>query len=187
MWCEIMADSGEILDFWFKEVPAGRWFDSNPELDARIRSRFEETWKAARHETLRPENYGMRDALALILLFDQFPRNMFRGTALAFATDSLAREIARAVLARGLDLEAPAAARQFFYLPLMHSEDLADQELCVKLTRERLGEHHHSYLYALRHRDVIARFGRFPSRHAALGRKATPEESSFLEVNPYGL
>jgi uncharacterized protein (DUF924 family) len=111
---------------------------------------------------------------------------MFRGTARAFATDGLAREIARAAVERGFDLEAPVAIRQFFYLPFVHSESIADQEFCLKLTRERLGESHSSHSYAVRHRDVIARFGRFPARNAALGRVSTPEEAEFLRKNPSG-
>jgi uncharacterized protein (DUF924 family) len=87
---------------------------------------------------------------------------------------------------RGFDLEAPAAIRQFFYLPFVHSESITDQELSLKLTRERLGESHSSHAYAVRHRDVIARFGRFPARNAALGRVSTPEEAEFLRKNPSG-
>jgi uncharacterized protein (DUF924 family) len=119
-------------------------------------------------------------------LFDQFPRNMFRGTAEAFATDHLAKEIATRAIAQRRDLEVPAAFRLFFYLPLTHSEHLPDQEECVKLTRERLGEQHYAYPYALAHKETIERFGRFPARNAPLGRTSTPDELAFLKTNPRG-
>ena len=98
----------------------------------------------------------------------------------------MAQIAAREAIARGFDVEAPASVRSFFYLPLMHSEDLLDQEECVRLTRARLGDNHFSYPYALSHRDAIARFGRFPARNAALQRSSTPEETMFLQANPIG-
>jgi uncharacterized protein (DUF924 family) len=175
-----------ILDFWFKETPPERWFIADPAFDALIRERFEETWRSACVGGMQSWGESMERALALVLLFDQFPRNMFRGSAEAFASDTLAREVARAALKRGFDLEAPAGARSFFYLPLMHSEDSADQELCLRLTRERLGEAHFSYPYAVRHLNTVGRFGRFPARNTALDRPCTPEETQFLIENPAG-
>ena len=176
----------EILDFWFKEIPSERWFSSDPAIDASIRERFEETWREARAGGVKDWLESKEGTLALIILFDQFPRNMFRGRAEAFATDALAREAARHAIASGFDLELPVVARHFVYLPLMHSEDLADQEKCVCLTAERLGKDHYSYPYALRHRDAVARFGRFPARNAALGRGNTGEEIEFLAKNQIG-
>jgi len=175
----------EILDFWFRETPPERWFSSDPEFDALVRGKFENEWRQAR-DTGMSQGVSMEQSLALILLFDQFPRNMFRGSAKAYSTDELARKVARAALDRGFDLEAPVPVRQFFYLPFMHSESVADQELCLKLTRERLGESDSSYGYAVRHHDVIARFGRFPARNAALGRANTTDEAEFLRRNPSG-
>ena len=175
-----------ILDFWFKETPPERWFTADPAFDALIRERFEASWRSACAGGMQSWSENMEGALALILLFDQFPRNMFRGSAEGFASDPLAREVVRAALQRGFDLESPAGARSFFYLPLMHSEDPADQELCLRLTGERLGEAHFSYPYAVRHLDTIRRFGRFPARNAALGRPSTPEETQFLNENPAG-
>lgn len=180
-----MVSPREILDFWFRETPPEHWFSSAPEFDALIRGKFAESWRQAR-ETGAWQGHNMEEALALILLFDQFPRNMFRGTAQAHATDELARKAARTAVERGFDLEAPAGIRQFFYLPFMHSEDLADQDLCLRLTRERLGESHSSYGYAARHRDVIARFGRFPARNGALGRANTSDEIEYLKQHPSG-
>ena len=181
-----LATPREILDFWFKDTPPERRFAVDTALDAAVRARFEETWRAARAGACESWASSMEGALALIVLLDQFPRNMFRGGAEAFATDALARAAAREALARGFDLEAPVGVRSFFYLPFMHSEDLADQETCLRLTRERLGEQHFSYAYAVRHRDAIARFGRFPARNAMLGRPSSPEETGFLEKNPIG-
>ena len=175
-----------ILDFWFRETAPERWFAADPQFDILVRERFEQTWRAARDGAIQSWIANVEGALALILLFDQFPRNMFRGTAEAFSTDSLARETARLALEHGFDLEAPVAMRSFFYLPFMHSEDLRDQDLCVRLTGERLGEAHYSFPYAKRHRDTIQQFGRFPGRNSAFGRPSTPEETVFLERNPAG-
>jgi uncharacterized protein (DUF924 family) len=176
----------DVLDFWFKETPSSKWFVSDPILDAEIRARFETTWRsgcAGAFSDWEDENNG---ALALIVLFDQFPRNMFRGTADAFASDALARDIARRAIARSRDLEVPASIRGFFYLPLTHSEHLPDQEMCVQLTKERLGEQHFSYPYAVAHKAAIERFGRFPARNAALKRTSTADEQDFLKHNPRG-
>jgi len=181
-----LAAPRDILDFWFKELSEESWFKADPALDALIRERFEETWRAACAGALRDWRESKEGALAYVILLDQFPRNMFRGSAEAYATDELARDAARHAIARGFDLELPPAVRSFLYLPLTHSEDLADQEACVRLTGERLGEGHSSYPFALRHRDAIARFGRFPARNSALGRQSTPEEIEFLHENPIG-
>lgn len=181
-----LASPRDILDFWFKETPRERWFASDPAFDETVRARFEESWRAAQKGAYADWGETLEGALALILLLDQFSRNMFRGKAEAFATDAMARDAALHALQRGFDLEAPDSVRSFFYLPLMHSEALSDQEQCVRLTRQRLGDDHFSYSYALRHREVLARFGRFPARNAALGRASSPEESAFLQANPIG-
>lgn len=181
-----IATSREILDFWFKDTPSERHFSVDPALDAIIRDRFEETWRAARDGRRESWERELEGTLALIILLDQFSRNMFRGRAEAFLTDTKARAVARKALARGFDLKAPSSMRVFLYLPFTHSEDMADQDLCLRLTKERLGEGHVSFPYARRHRDVIARFGRFPARNAVLGRVSTPEEIAFLKANPIG-
>ena len=181
-----IAGPRDVLDFWFKETTPQAWFKADPEFDARVKERFEETWRAAREGRLSDWEASKNGALALLIVLDQFPRNMFRGGADAFATDASARAVAKRAVARGFDLEAPIPIRSFFYLPFMHSEELADQERSVELTRERLGESNFSYPYALNHRAVIQRFGRFPARNEALGRTTTPEEMEFLKVNPAG-
>jgi uncharacterized protein (DUF924 family) len=183
-----MSDPGskEVLDFWFKETPQEKWFATDPAFDSEIRRRFESVWHLGVSGELADWEQQPNGALALILLLDQFPRNMFRGTAEAFASDAMAREVAKRAVAQKRDLEVPEGIRSFFYLPLTHSEALADQEASVRLTKERLGEKHFSYPYALAHKAAIERFGRFPARNAALGRTSTSEELAFLKTNPRG-
>jgi uncharacterized protein (DUF924 family) len=177
----------EVLDFWFDETPRESWFKLDPAFDALVRSRFESLWRAAAAGSLESWENDASGSLALVIVLDQFPRNMFRGRAEAYATDALACAVAKRAIERGYDLKTPAGQRSFFYLPFMHSEDIADQETCVRVTRERLGETHYSYPFAVKHRDVIERFGRFPARNRALARSNTPEESHFLALNPSGL
>ena len=181
-----IATPKAVLDFWFKETPPEQHFKVDPAFDDVVRERFEETWNAARNGDLKNWETNKEGALALIIVLDQFPRNMFRGRGEAFSTDAMALKIAETALARGFDLEATAIVRNFLYLPFMHSESLADQEKCVRLIRERLGETHSSYPFALRHRDAVARFGRFPARNEALGRETTRDEAEFLSKNPFG-
>lgn len=176
----------DVLDFWFKETPSEKWFTTDPALDAQIRSRFEAAWREGCAGGLKDWENEPNGSLALIILLDQFPRNMFRGSGEAFASDALARGIARRAIDQKRDLEVPATLRSFYYLPLQHSEHLADHEVCVQLTRERLGEDHFSYPYALAHKAAIERFGRFPARNKALGRASTDEEQDFLKHNPRG-
>lgn len=167
-----------ILDFWFAPETRSRWFAADPSFDSQIRERFggaTEEALAGRFEEWRERASG---TLALLLLLDQFPRNLARGTAAAFAGDRRALEVARHALRRGQDLEVPAARRLFFYLPFEHSENLAHQEFAVALVG-RLGEPT-SLDYARRHLEIIRRFGRFPHRNEALGRTTTPEEATFL-------
>lgn len=174
----------EIIHFWAEEVGEARWFQSDPKLDSEIASRFGEAYASGRDGTLTAWEETPEGALALLLLLDQFPRNMFRGRAQAFATDAQVRAIAGRAIARGFDLEIAGDLRAFFYSPFMHSEHMPDQERCVTLVTERLGQHSHQYPYARAHRDVIAKFGRFPGRNAALGRTSTPAEIEFLNSEP---
>lgn len=176
----------DVLCFWLEETPSDHWFRTDQALDAAIRHRFQGAWEEGRIGALDGWAETADGTLALILLFDQFPRNMFRGRAEAFATDAKAQGLAKAGIIRGDDSRVANEGRAFFYMPLMHAENLADQELCVRLIRERLGENSQNYPFALRHRDIIVRFGRFPARNAALGREPTPEEIAFLAKNPLG-
>ncbi len=178
-----MTTPRDVLDFWFKECDPKQWWKRDPAFDDAIRSRFDADVVAARegrHDDWMNTGEG---TLALLLLTDQFPRNIYRGRPEAFASDAKARDVARHAIAKGYDLEVPVGARCFFYLPFEHSEDMADQDLSVKLMGERIGEDpapESNYTYALEHRDVIRRFGRFPGRNGALSRESTPEEHEFL-------
>lgn len=182
-----MADKQEVLTFWLQEVGPERWYKSDPALDAEIRERFEPTWQAAaegRRNHWRCDAGGM---LAFLIVTDQFPRNMFRGEARAFETDDIAHAAALKAIKRDLDLDLPERQRQFVYMPLMHSESLADQDHCVRLILARMpDEGANNLLHARVHREIIRRFGRFPYRNAALGRPSTPQEEAFLENEGYG-
>jgi uncharacterized protein (DUF924 family) len=174
----------DVVSFWSDEVGEARWFLSDPRLDAEIAIRFGEAYAEAREGQLGEWEETPEGALALVILLDQFPRNMFRGGAKAFATDAQARAIADRAMVHGFDLQVAQNLRAFFYLPLMHSEHMPDQERCVTLVTERLGQDSRQYPYALAHRDVIAKFGRFPGRNAALGRVSRAAEVEFLNSKP---
>jgi uncharacterized protein (DUF924 family) len=170
-----------VIQFWRDEIGRRRWFDDDPALDATIRARFEPLWQRARAGALDGWQASVEGALALVIVLDQFPRNMFRGRAEAFATDPQALAAARRAVAAGYDRRVPDLLRPFFYLPFMHAEDLATQDECIALFAERLGPDTYNLPYARAHRDVIARFGRFPARNAALGRVSTLAETTYLE------
>lgn len=169
----------EILDFCFAEGPVKRWFVKDPAFDEAVRARLAGLHDAAVAGQLYDWRETPAGCVALCILLDQVPRNVFRGMAAAFASDPQARAVARHALAQGFDRDLPQAQRLFLYLPLEHSEDLADQERSVQLigTLDEVPEWRD---YAIRHRDIVARFGRFPHRNAALGRVSTPEEEAFL-------
>ena len=170
----------DILDYWFGELTFDDWFTRNDDVDRTIRRRFLDTWQAWREHVPAPALLEPDSALAAILVFDQFPRNMFRGTADAFATDPLALALARNALEAGFDKEVPEERQRFFYMPFMHSEALRDQERCVDLFG---GPEAEAASYAVEHRDIIARFGRFPHRNRALRRAPTADEASFLQAH----
>lgn len=174
-----MSTPDAVLDFWFSPRVRPKWFVRCDELDREIRSTFGELHARAASGALDGWGAAPRGALALVILLDQFPRNMFRGTPEAFASDAKAREVANAALDAGHEHALTQEERLFLYLPLEHSEELADQERCVELMRA-LDETPMWLDYAVRHRDVIARFGRFPHRNAVLGRESTAEECEFL-------
>ena len=168
----------EIVTFWREVGPKG-WFEKDAVLDSEIRRRFLGAHEAAAAGKLTDWEQSAQGALALLILLDQFPRNMFRGQARAFATDPLARAITAGALVRGFDSQAPAEMRSFFYLPFEHSEDLADQERGIALYKAA-GDAD-GLKWAELHADIIRRFGRFPHRNAVLGRASTPEEQAFLD------
>ena len=177
-------DAKTVTDYWLTEVGPKGWYAGTPALDADIRARFLPAWRLARDGGLTEWAAQPEGALALLILTDQFPRNMFRDLADSFATDSLALRLAEAAIAAGHDLATPPPARQFFYLPFMHAEDMAAQARGIELFAERMpGD---NLRHARAHASVIARFGRFPWRNAAFGRATTPDEAAFLAEGGYG-
>jgi uncharacterized protein (DUF924 family) len=173
-----IASPEEVAAFWLDAGPE-RWFKKDDGFDAEIRRRFSTTHRAAAAGDLNAWADTSEGALALLLVLDQFSRNMFRGSAQSFAADPDALAVTKTAIARGFDAATPMPERQFFYLPLMHSENLGDQERCVALYRA-LNDPDLAK-WAEMHADIIQRFGRFPHRNALLGRSTTPEEQAFLE------
>ena len=174
----------EILDFWQNEVTEPGWYKVDAAIDNKIRDRYLEMWQSARdggydHWGCRPEH-----ALALLIVLDQFPRNMFRGSSDSFATDAKARKIAKRAIYMRNDLKIDKPMRQFFYLPLMHSEVLADQDTGVRMYKLRM-DPTGDLLHPRAHRQVIREFGRFPYRNDVLGRKSTPAEQKYLAAGGY--
>ena len=173
-----MTTPSDVLAFW-REAGPDRWYERDDAFDAAIRARFLPTYEAAAAGQLSVWETTAEGALALVIVLDQFPRNMFRDDPRAYAADPLARAVADRALARGFDQQVDAGERLFFYLPFEHSEDAADQARCVAL-HIALGDAD-SLKWAQLHADIIARFGRFPHRNAVLGRKTTPDEQAFLD------
>lgn len=170
-------DAAAVVAFWRSAGPK-RWFAKDAAFDTEFRETYASHYKAAARGDLDRWLTTPEGSLALVLLLDQYPRNSFRGTSRMFATDTLARKVASAAIAADYDKAVSDDLASFFYLPFEHSEDLSDQERAVSLC-ERLGGE--ALKYAIIHRDIIARFGRFPHRNAVLGRTTTPEEEQFMK------
>lgn len=182
-----MVSADDVLSFWLDEVSPADWYATDDTLDQRIRDRFMTTWQEATEGALGLWLTYPNGALAYIILTDQFPRNMFRGSAKAFATDGSALAAAKVSIDRKWDMRIAEPARQFFYLPLMHSENLCDQERCVRLMHERMPETGaNNLLHAKAHREVIRLFGRFPYRNDALSRRSTEPERDYVADGGYG-
>ncbi len=180
-----MSDPVEVLNFWLHEIGPDRWYAGGDAVDALCRDRLADIWQSAHDGGLEHWVDGTVGTLAYLVLTDQIPRNIHRGTALAFATDDRARAAARTALAMGWDINAPEPERQFFYMPFEHSEDPADQVLAVSFLTERMSSHPELALHARAHQQVIARFARFPTRNAALGRVSSPQEQAYLDDGGY--
>jgi uncharacterized protein (DUF924 family) len=179
----------EVLDFWFltgdaRGLSRKEWFSKDPAFDRRIGELFLPTVERAAQGELDSWRDTPSSALALIVLLDQFPRNLFRGAPRAFASDPQALGVARHMLAKGSDRNLLPVERQFVYLPLEHSESLADQEEChrLMLKLKEFPETADLHIWADKHLRIIRRFGRFPHRNAALGRTSTVEEIEFLTL-----
>ena len=181
-----MAHPDDILSFWLDEVGEARWYKGGEDLDAEIRNRFEDEWMRTMAGTNALWLTYASGTLAYIILTDQFSRYMFRDSGKAFASDKLAKAAAKVAINKGWDLKIDGAARQFFYMPLMHSECLSDQERCVRLMKERMPDGGAStLLHAKAHREVIRKFGRFPTRNVALSRPMTLPEAAFVDQGGY--
>lgn len=182
-----MVSPDEVLKFWLDDVGAAGWYQVSDELDETIRTKFQAAWQNALEGAYSLWLTYPSGALAYSILLDQFPRNMFRNDGRAFASDKIALAAAKAAIHKGWDLKIDEPARQFFYLPLMHSENLCDQDRCVRLMKERMPEGGEAnLLHAKAHREVIRQFGRFPYRNEALDRKPTKVESDYVAAGGYG-
>ena len=183
------SKAGEVLDFWFGREGdpeygqfRDEWFRKDPAFDATVTARFSDFYSEAAAGNLD----GWRDAaegcLALVIVLDQFPRNMFRGDGRTHAADGKALEASKYSVEHALDRELPAFQRMFLYMPFMHSENVEDQRRSVELFERLAGEEGAPDVvsYAVAHRDIVERFGRFPHRNEILGRETTPEEAVFL-------
>ena len=177
-----LATASDVVSFW-REAGPQAWFKKDDAFDATIRERFLPTYEAAASGELSSWEGHAEGALALLILLDQFPRNMFRGSSRMFETDPMARAIAAGALVRGFDAESPPQMRSFFYLPFEHSESMKDQERSVALFKAT-GDAD-LLKWAELHADIIRKFGRFPHRNAVLGRDTTPEEQAFLDADGF--
>jgi uncharacterized protein (DUF924 family) len=172
----------EVLTFWFSEETRRHWFEPTPAFDQKIRERFARLWARAARGDLKAWEQSPEGCLALVVLLDQMPRNLFRGTPRAYATDPRACAVAEGAIAKGFDRGLPPERKHFLYLPFSHSERLADQSRALALFEcAGLDE---ALVYVRDHLAIIRRFGRFPHRNVILGRPSTPEELEFLAQHP---
>ena len=185
---QTMVTPQDVLTYWVDEVGPKGWYNASDDLDAEVRDKFGDLWQEAREGACGLWLTSPVGVLGYIVLTDQFPRNMFRGTAEAFSTDASARAAAKIAIERDWDMRIPEPVRQFFYLPLMHSENLVDQDRCVRLFKSRMPESGDDNLrHSCAHRAVIRQFGRFPYRNDALGRASTKAESDWIAAGGYRL
>lgn len=173
-----LIDPDTILDFWFSELSSKLWFNSTPEFDSEILNKFELTWKSASRNELSDWKNSADNALALIIILDQFPLNMYRGKAISYSSEKQAIDTARYAVAKKYDKYIARKRLQFLYMPFMHSESLDDQNTSVTLF-EKAGLKN-NIRFAKHHRDIIIKFGRFPHRNKALNRTCTNEEIEYL-------
>ena len=175
---EAQVAPADILAFW-RDAGPKRWYTSDDAFDAEVRRRFFGLWQRAAAGELSSWEMGDDGALALVIVLDQFPRNMFRGDARTYASDALARDVAHRAIEHGVDARIDPSLREFLYLPFNHSEHLSDQLRCIELTRA--AGNAENLKWAEHHAAIIRRFGRFPHRNRLLGRATTPEEQAFLD------
>lgn len=173
-----MSDAASVLEFWLNAGPK-TWFSKDDAFDASIKQQFDALHERAAANELSGWENEPDSSLALILVLDQFSRNLFRNDARAFAQDALCLKISKSALSREFDTKVDPQVRQFFYMPLMHSESILDQRHCVSLFHA--ANMPDNLKYAILHRDIIERFGHFPHRNSVLGRPTSPAERSFLD------
>ena len=173
-----LATAEELLEFWFSPRAEKRWFNSTPAFDDELRDRFATTYAAACHGELDDWQTTAHGALALVILFDQIPLNIFRSQPQSFASEARARAVAAQAIAQGFDADLTGPQKAFLYLPYMHSETLTDQDKAVELFRQ--AGLVNNLRYAEHHREIVRRFGRFPHRNAILGRASSAEEIAWL-------
>ncbi|MBB3994666.1 uncharacterized protein (DUF924 family) [Sulfitobacter undariae] len=183
-----MVGPEKVLEFWLDHVGPAGWYLADDAVDAEIREKFMSTWEAARDGGLSMWLTYPSGTLAYLIVTDQFSRNMFRNDdGRAFSMDAVANAAAKRAICKGWDMKIDAPARQFFYLPLMHSENLCDQDRCIRLLVERMPQQGgNNLLHAQAHREVIRQFGRFPYRNAALSREDTRSEVAYAQAGSYG-
>ena len=169
----------DVIDFWYSPSMAEHWFQSTPAIDQTIRDRFESLWESAAGGELTSWQDSPEGCLALCIVLDQFPLNMFRGESKSFSTEQQAVMVTKEAVAKGLDQQLTPDKRAFLYMPLMHSEDLADQDESVRLF-EAAGLTD-NLKFARHHRELIRQFGRFPHRNAILGRISSDAEKAYLD------
>ncbi len=181
------ASPEEVLAFWLDEIGPAGWYAGGEELDQTVRDKFMPLYERACAGALSLWLTYPSGTLAYIILTDQLTRNMFRDTDKAFATDGIAKAAAKAAISKGWDMRIDEPARQFFYMPLMHSECLSDQDRAVRLFKTRMPETgDHNLPHAQAHREVIRRYGRFPTRNVALSRETSADEQAYLDAGGYG-
>jgi uncharacterized protein (DUF924 family) len=180
MTCSDTTTPTEILAFW-REAGEDRWYKKNDAFDAEVRRRYFDLWQSASAGELSEWETSDDGALALVIVLDQFPRNMFRGKPEAFSSDAKALAVAERAIAHGADVRIDPELLEFLYVPFMHSEALADQLRCVELFQNSPN----NLKYAREHADIIRQFGRFPHRNRILGRMTTPEEQAYLDAGGF--
>ena len=168
----------DIIDFWFAEENKSLWFNSSPLFDSELKEQFEDTYIAACEGELSAWEDSAEGLLALVILLDQFPLNMYRGDAKCFSTEQRSREISLKSIEKGLDKKLSNEQKSFLYMPFMHSEEISDQDKAISLFEEAgLKE---NARFAHHHRDIVQRFGRFPHRNSILDRENTDAEKNYL-------
>jgi uncharacterized protein (DUF924 family) len=180
MTCSEHPTPADILAFW-REAGADRWYKKDDAFDAEVRRRYLDLWQRASAGELSEWETSDDGALALVIVLDQFPRNMFRGKPEAFSSDAKALAVAERAIAHGADVRIDPELLEFLYVPFMHSETLADQLRCIELFQNSPD----NLKYAREHADIIRQFGRFPHRNRVLGRMTTPEEQAYLDAGGF--